>query len=193
MANINRIKNAITQSWDDDTFKAVSLFLFVEDHIFFIRRSETMPSFRGHLAFVGGHRQEGEINPWETAKREYVEETSLPEDSLEFLGHLPDISTVSSRFISSVVAKTHLTKQEFINSIKSNGEWTYAFTVPFKYFLDESSWSYGVGHWKDKKRYVFFNSIDASIQNSTRSEVQTEMLWGATAKMVWSLVQLQKS
>lgn len=152
-----------------------------------------MPSFKGHIAFIGGHRHQGEDDPWITAQREFEEETSLNKNLLEFLGYLPVISTVSSRFIAPVVAKVNMSKNDFIKSIKSNGEWTYAFVSPFEKFFKMNDWSYGVGHWRDKTRYVFFHSIPAHLQISTRRETDDEMLWGATGKMVWTLVQLQKN
>lgn len=179
--------------FDFSNWSAVSLALVIDDSLFFIKRSDEMPSFRGHLAFIGGHRHQGETDPWITAQREFEEETSLDKSLIEFLGYLPVISTVSSRYIAPLVAKVNLDKTEFIKSIKSNGEWTYAFTTPLKKFFKMEDWSYGIGHWRDKVRHVYFHSIPAHLQLSTRRETNNEMLWGATAKMVWTLVQLQKN
>jgi 8-oxo-dGTP pyrophosphatase MutT (NUDIX family) len=210
MDTTNRIKSLIYQSWastahielsqkvcgiklDFQSWNAVSLFLFVEDEIFFIRRSDSMPTFKGHLAFIGGHKHAEDKSVWDTAKREFEEETGLCSKSLEFMGYMPVVSTVSNRFIAPVVAKTTLSKKEFINSVKTNGEWVYAFTTSFHSLLVEDMWGYGIGHWEGLKRHILFHNIGPSLQNSTRAQVTDELLWGATAKMVWSMVQLYKS
>lgn len=65
------------------------LFLCNEEHVFFIKRSEKMPTHGGQIAFVGGHKKTGETNPWEVAQREYEEETSQHRSTIEFLGYLP--------------------------------------------------------------------------------------------------------
>ena len=88
----------------DDDWQAISLMIFIGDHVLFIKRSMDMPSFKGHLAFIGGMRKEGE-QANELALREFAEETSLDSADLEVLGPLSIMQASNKLKILPVLCK----------------------------------------------------------------------------------------
>ena len=107
-------KDSIYQYNSQNKWDGAVVFLFVEDSIFLIQRSDTMPTHAGQVAFVGGHKKDGE-NPVETAKREFVEETSLDASLLEELQILEPQFTSNQNIIYPVLAKIKMSKVKFLN------------------------------------------------------------------------------
>jgi 8-oxo-dGTP pyrophosphatase MutT (NUDIX family) len=169
------------RSVDLTRWNAACVCLKVEDSLFFIKRSEKMKSFKGQIAFIGGHRDEAETDPVQVALREFEEETSISRDLIEVKGILPGVETINRKVIIPIYAQSKLSKEKFLSQARSNGEWDYGFFVPMDHFLESKFWSFGVGHVRQKKRHILFNSLP-----------QNKSLWGATAKMVWGLVNLYK-
>jgi 8-oxo-dGTP pyrophosphatase MutT (NUDIX family) len=58
------------------------------------RRTESLPSHRGQVAFPGGGRETGE-DPWHAALRESEEEIGLPPRAVLRLGELDEVGTPS--------------------------------------------------------------------------------------------------
>lgn len=178
---------------DLDRWHAVSVPVFVEDKIFLIKRSETMPTFKGHLAFIGGHKKEEETEIEQVAIREFEEETSLSSNHLKVLGFLPVVRTIQGNFITPIALHYKNSAEEFIRNVKTNGEWTHSALVDFDYFLDESRWSFATGKIENIDRNVLFCTIPNRFCMHNDKKPKDLFLWGATAKMLWSLVQLYKS
>jgi 8-oxo-dGTP pyrophosphatase MutT (NUDIX family) len=81
---------------------AVLLPLFVQDgalSLAFIRRSSSLRSHSGEIAFPGGKVDSGERFPVETALREAHEEIGLAPERVEVLGLLSPVFTVVSNFL----------------------------------------------------------------------------------------------
>ncbi len=178
-------KDSIYQYDSQNKWDGAVVFLFVEDSIFLIQRSNSMPTHAGQVAFVGGHKKDGE-NPVETAKREFIEETSLDASLLEELQILEPQFTSNQNIIYPVLAKIKMSKVKFLNSIKSNGEWDNAYLIPMDYIFDESHWS-RAEVVSVKKYDIYFCPIPKSfaMSQSTLDE-RGVVLWGATAKMIWN-------
>ena len=132
--DFHRIKNILEQkhTLPPDVWKGAVLFLANEEHVIFIKRSEKMPTHGGQMAFVGGHRLEHEADPWITVLREYTEETGLESTHLEFMGYLPVIMTARLQPIIPVMAKLQISLEQFMNEVKSNGEWDQLIVYPWK-------------------------------------------------------------
>lgn len=162
------------------------VFLFVRDHVLLIKRSETMPSHRGQIAFVGGHKIEGET-PWETAKREFWEETSMDPELLSFAGFLDVVRTSSMSKICPVVCSLDAEPASFIKAIKSNGEWSEALLVPFECLLQKEHWTVARSVLSDSEYLIKFYPImrNTYLAHSGSSN-KDHLLWGATAKMIWN-------
>lgn len=162
------------------------VFLFVKDYVLFIKRSETMPSHRGQIAFVGGHRQ-GEETPEETARREFEEETGLPGELIIVRGYLDIVKTSTRSKICPVVCEIDYRPEEFIKHIKSNGEWSDALLFPFKELKRSERWSFAKSILGAGERTIsFFPLMKGSYLSHLDASQKDHILWGATAKMIWN-------
>ena len=161
------------------------VFLFVRDHILLIKRSETMPSHSGQIAFVGGHKLEGET-PWQTAKREFEEETGMLGSQLRFVGLLSMVQTATRSLISPNLCFLDMDPEYFIKNIKSNGEWSDAMLLPFNSLLEKSRWRCAKSVRQKRENLILFYPImRKSYISHTGDNGKDHLLWGATAKMIW--------
>lgn len=186
---IHRVKNILVQehTLPPEVWKGAVLFLTTADHVIFIKRSETMPTHSGQMAFIGGHRLEQESDPWITVQREFNEETGLSSDHLEFLGYLPVILTARLQPIVPVMASLKISVEEFLQQAKSNGEWVEILAYPWTGLMVEDSWNFAWRHGSTKGS-VLFHTIRGKSYLPLRSH--SHLLWGATAGMVWDFLRL---
>lgn len=85
-----------------------------EPHIVYIRRSDRVESHRGQVAFPGGRVDPGDATLLDAALREALEEVGIPPPSVEVIGALPTMSTLTSGiivspFVGSIPAATAMT------------------------------------------------------------------------------------
>lgn len=187
--DFHRIKSILQleHTLHNDEWKGAVLFLCSDEHVVFIKRSEKMPSHRGQVAFIGGHKHSDEQDPWITIQREYEEETGLKASEIEFLGYLPVILTARLQAIVPVMARLKISMGEFLENVRSNGEWDEIMVYPWSELLKESSWNYA---WRQgfTQGPIFFHTI----KNHTYlpEKAKSHLLWGATAHMVWDFLRL---
>lgn len=184
---IRDISSANELTSPDDTWTGAVVFLFVEEHVLFIKRSESMPTHKGQIAFVGGHRNEGE-GIFDTAAREFWEETGLGSSQLRFHGCLDEVKTSSKSVIVPVVCSINMKPEDFIQKIKSNGEWSEALLLPFSLLQDSSRWTFANSILRDSEGLIKFYPIMRETYISHSGDCgKDHLLWGATAKMIWNL------
>jgi 8-oxo-dGTP pyrophosphatase MutT (NUDIX family) len=188
--DFHRIKNILLQHTPDSSeWKGAVLFLCNEDYVFFIKRSQSMPTHSGQIAFFGGHKQKDEVHPFDVASREYQEETQLSKDTIECLGFLPGVMTARMQPIIPVLAKLQIPTDEFLGQIKSNGEWDLSFAYPWKELMTEEAWQFAWRHGYSKSA-VMFHTLKSSYSVSLEQNVKDHLLWGATAQMIWNFLKL---
>jgi len=170
-------------------WKGAVLFLCNESDVVLIKRSETMPTHSGQLAFVGGHRRPDENNPWQVAIREFEEETSLEKIHVEFMGYLPTVMTARFQPIIPAVGFLHLEINQFLQQVKSNGEWEDLIVYPWRELIQESNWEYAWRHGYGKSA-VMFHPIRSGTYRPVENNVKPHLLWGATAQMIWNFLKL---
>ncbi len=170
-------------------WKGAVLFLSNEQHVFFIKRSEKMPTHGGQIAFVGGHRQDQELSPWVVAQREFEEETGLGLATIDFLGYLPAVMTARLQPIVPVMGKLLVSSEEFMNLATSNGEWVDCLAYPWTELAVEASWEFGWRHGHSRGPVLFHTLRQGSFISKTK-DFHTHLLWGATAAMVWDFLRL---
>ncbi len=157
-------------------------FLFIRDHLLIIKRSETMASHKGQLAFVGGHKKENENEPLETALREFNEETGLSEELPEIIGLGHPVYTANYNIIFPVITYVDMELNKFLESIESNGEWTEALLYPVNDLADIDKWVRGSA----SEYSIFFHPILKGMYHSKSGNTsESHLLWGATAQMIW--------
>lgn len=135
-----------------------------------IRRPDHMPTHGGDLAFPGG-KPEPDESPLDTALREAREEVGIEPADVEILGYLPPIHTVTyPRMVVPVVGRLPGIPELFPDP----NEVDRILTPSIASLRDEDRWR--VENWNG--RAVYFFDIDGDV------------LWGATARMVRSLLGL---
>ncbi len=176
------LSNTTNENYPVDNWSGAVVFLIVEDSILFIKRSEEMPSHKGQIAFFGGHRQDGELEPKETAFREFEEESGISSNQLKFLGLAHGVRTSRNRIIISVVCRFNGSKQEFLKRATSNGEWTELILTKIGDLENKLFWKKAL---INKSYYTYFFPLNHYNSLSTAaSERFAFVLWGATAKMI---------
>lgn len=188
--DFHRIKIVLSQhTLMDSEWKGAVLFLCNEEHVFLIKRAESMPTHGGQMAFVGGHKNQSEIDPWEVAQREFEEETGHARHCLTYLGCLPVVMTARLQPIIPVMAKLLMPTEQFLNEVRSNGEWDDILAYPWSELLREENWEYAWRHGHEKSA-VMFHPIQAGSYLPLEQNLKTHLLWGATAQMIWNFLRL---
>jgi 8-oxo-dGTP pyrophosphatase MutT (NUDIX family) len=160
---------------DGAPLAAVLAALYEDDagevRVVLTKRPETMPTHAGHISFPGGRTHPSDRGPVDTALREAHEEVGIDPGSVEVLGFLPAIDTVEFRpMVVPVVGR--LTPPVLL--IPSEREVAKIYTPLLSELADEERW-WSIP-WNDQQ--VWYYDLDG------------DTLWGATARMVRSLVGL---
>ncbi len=155
---------------------AVLAPLFEDSHgdirLVLTKRPDTMPTHAGHLAFPGGRPDPGDDGPVSTALREAHEEVGIDPRSVEVLGFLPAVDTVSfSLMVIPVVGR--LASEPLL--VPSAREVDRILLPRIAELADEAGWRWEI--WRGHR--VWFYEIDG------------EVLWGATAWMTRTLLGLE--
>ena len=160
---------------DNGNQQAAVLAAVYEDgddlRVILIRRPLHMPTHGGDVAFPGGKPEPGE-RPLDTALREAREEVGIEPESVEVLGYLPGVHTVSyPRLVVPVVARLAA-----VPSLRPDpNEVDRVHTPSIRHLLDESRWR--SKQWRGHQVYLF--------------DLDGDTLWGATARMVRRLIGLE--
>lgn len=180
------ISNTLKGSVTNEEAKGAVVFLFVQDHLLLIQRSETMATHKGQLAFIGGHKDHRDQNIMDTAKREFKEETQRDIEDIEFMGILPAVATMRSKLITPVLAHVNVSPEKFIQQIQSNGEWDEAIIVNYQKLMDMNLWTHAKTYSNRKDYSILFRSLkNSDVVLSSQTEKEFFVLWGATARMIW--------
>ena len=67
----------------DEPYAAVSILVYKEKEVLFIKRSNDMPTHKGHIAFPGGKKEQRDLNIVETAVREASEELLILKNDVD--------------------------------------------------------------------------------------------------------------
>ncbi len=142
-----------------------------EVRVVLTKRPETMPTHAGHISFPGGRTHPSDRGPVDTALREAHEEVGIEPDSVEVLGFLPAIDTVEFRpMVVPVVGRL----APPVLLIPSEREVAKIYTPLLSDLADEDRW-WSIP-WNDHEVWYY--------------DLGGDTLWGATGRMVRSLVGL---
>ncbi len=190
--NILELSNTSNSKMPVDHWSGAVNFIIVEDQVLLIRRSDEMPTHKGQVAFVGGHKEENEKEPQDTAFRELEEEISIDRSHFEFLGLLEGANASSrTKLIIPVVSYCSLTAAELLKRVKSNGEWTDSILIPFLYLENKDNWSQGKYFTGVSVFSIMFCPLISNRYSSSSGDNTIDhMLWGLTAKMIWNFFKI---
>lgn len=144
-------------------------------HILMIRRTASERDYHsGQVAFPGGKKEPSDPSIIDTALREAHEEIGLPPTAVQILGQLPSHYSVSAYRITPIIGVV----QWPYDLVLAPDEVARAFTMPLAWLAQAQHHEFRLrtlpsGHTVP---VAFFQVYD------------NELLWGATAKMVLSLI-----
>ncbi|MCU1497745.1 MAG: putative hydrolase [Acidimicrobiales bacterium] len=145
-----------------------------EAHVVLTRRSAGLRVHGGEVSFPGGGRDPGEALP-DTARREAHEEIGLDPASVEIIGELDHLSTITSG--SFIVPYVGLLAHRPV-LVASPGEVEAVLRVPLAELLDPEVYR--------EERWVLFGAERSMFF----FELFGDTVWGATAAMLRQLLGL---
>jgi 8-oxo-dGTP pyrophosphatase MutT (NUDIX family) len=137
------------------------------------RRSDTMRSHTGQIAFPGGRCDPGET-PWQTALREAQEEVNLDPAFVTVVGLLHGYQTVTGFHVTPVVGFID-PKATFVASPEEVAD---VFETPFAFLMDP------VNHQRQSRE-----APDGARRHFYAMPWNDRFIWGATAGMLRSLYE----
>ncbi len=159
----------------------VPMFWDGEDwRLLFIRRAANdNDPHSGQVAFPGGRTEPDDPSPVHTALREAEEEIGLAADDVRVLGALPLHRTVTNFWVTPVVGRLRWP----LRLTPSADEVTRVFTVPLTWLRDPS-------HRETRERRL--GAHLPVVKATFFQPYQGEVIWGATARMVLTLLDALK-
>jgi len=166
----------------DDAREAAVLvpFVRIDDawHILYIRRTSFEGDrHSGQVAFAGGKRDDIDDSLLATALREAEEEIGLAQDDVEVLGYINHHHTISEFQVRPYVARI-----PWPYELNPDGvEVARIFSMPLQWLADESNYRTEHRQHPQSQRpwpVVYYDRYDG------------ELLWGATARMTLSLLEI---
>ena len=167
-----------TQLGDREPTAAVLVPLFEDPHgevrVVITKRPDHMPSHPGQLAFPGGKIESGDAHPLAAALREADEEVGIRPSDVEVLGFLDPVHTNRiDMVVAPVVGKLPPTPE----LIPDPAEVDSVLLPPLTHFLEEDRWR--TEQWSGFELWFI--------------DVEDEVLWGASARMMRSLLAVLRA
>jgi len=162
-------------------YASVLIPMYLEDgqwNILFIRRSEhEHDQHSGQVAFPGGKVDKHDHNARAAALREAEEEIGLQPEQVTILGHLRDYQTISNYMVTPVVAEINWPIALKID----RREVSKVFSIPLLWLANPANYTLSqreLEGWNSHAEVIHFQPY------------QGELLWGITARLTVSLLQL---
>lgn len=147
-------------------------------HILYIRRAQYEGDrHSGQVAFAGGKRDDVDRDLLATALREAEEEVGLRTNDIDVLGYINHHHTVSEFQVRPYVGVMPWPYTLVLDEI----EVARAFTIPLNWLAQASNYRTEERYHPESRRpwpVVYYDLYDG------------EMLWGATARMTLSLIEV---
>lgn len=149
-------------------------------HIVYIRRTQYEGDrHSGQVAFAGGKRDPQDVDLAATALREAEEEIGISPEDINLLGSINHHHTISEFQVTPFVAELSWPYSFKLDEV----EVARAFTLPLSWLANEANYRSEDRLHPDSKRHwpvVYYDYYD------------NELLWGATARMTLSLIEVLK-
>ena len=142
--------------------------------LLFIERSSTLRQHAGQIAFPGGKPEAGDRDLLDTALREASEEVGLPREIVSVVGRLAPVPTPTGYMIVPFIGRV----REPWRPRRVSGEVERILTPSLSTLLDPAIHrASGQVQWRGR-------SYDMH-----EFDIADPPLWGATARMVWDLLE----
>ena len=148
------------------------------------RRTDSVGSHKGQMAFPGGVSEADELGSPEgairTALRETEEEVGIPASAVEVIGTLPPLGTITGYQVTPVVGLLKPAIEEMALRL-SDDEIAHALWVPMRTLMEP-------GVYRAESKRV--GGVDYPIHVY---QVQEHRVWGATGSMIKNLLDRLQS
>lgn len=151
----------------------IPVILHAEPTVLLTRRTDTMRSHAGQVAFPGGRIDPGDAGPVEAALREAHEEVALHPSDVEVIGVANVYRTGSGYSITPVVG---LIRPD-LPLVPAEDEVAALFEVPLAHLLDPANHLLKEALWQGRQRH--YVEIDW----------ETHRIWGVTAGIIANLAR----
>ena len=167
--NLNYHKLTIPYEYKDEQYASVAILIYQENKILFIKRSNDMPTHKGHIAFPGGKKEKDDQSIVDTGIREACEELLINKNEVHPFGQMNPVDTIEFKYKVYPILCS-LTK---LPTTFNKDEVQEVFLVPIEKLGNSENWEFR-GIYPDD--WIF--------------RINNETLWGATAKMTRQLLGL---
>jgi 8-oxo-dGTP pyrophosphatase MutT (NUDIX family) len=156
-----------------DRLAAVLVPILDSGSILFTKRTEGLSRHPGEISFPGGIRDEEDAAPVDTALRETEEELGIAPDAVEILGALPPVHT----FVSAILIVPFVGLLKDPPTLRPNpGEIAEVLSYP----LDALVAAETEVEWQ----------LEGGIYRGHAYDMGTHTIWGATARILHSLLEI---
>lgn len=145
-----------------------------EVRVVITKRPDHMPSHPGQLAFPGGKIDPEDAHPLAAALREADEEVGIPPSVVEVFGFLEPVHTNRMDVVVAPVVGRLPSSTELV---PDPAEVESILLPPLAHFLDEDRWR--TEQWSGHELWFI--------------DVEGEVLWGASARMMRSLLEVLRA
>jgi 8-oxo-dGTP pyrophosphatase MutT (NUDIX family) len=145
-------------------------------HVLYTRRTESVDSHRGQVSFPGGRIEVHDAGPVQAALREAQEEIGLAPESVEVLGRLDSLLTVTQFLVTPVVGLIPWPTTFHLNSV----EVVTTFGVSLDWLSDPDNLEVRL-----RRPLVPGPSVPVYYYRP----FQDEVIWGATARITLDLLE----
>ena len=150
------------------------LFLPEDISVLFMKRPDDARRHPGQVSFPGGKREPSDLDDADTALREAYEELGLERASVQILGELDGLFTVTDFNITPIVGAL----REMPVLTPSSAEVADWFWVSLRALADSSHWRNEQISWRGTLHDTWF--FDGG----------KHLIWGATAQIVRDLLKI---
>jgi 8-oxo-dGTP pyrophosphatase MutT (NUDIX family) len=157
---------------------AVLVPFYLDDgrwHLLYTRRTDSLNAHRGQVSFPGGAIEPGDRSPQSAALREANEEIGLRPESVQVLGRMRGLLTVSQYHVTPIVA--HIPSPFEIRLNQS--EVARAFGVPLDFLLEP-----GNVRTEERESVMLGGPVTVYYFRPYLDEV----IWGVTARITIDLL-----
>lgn len=151
---------------------SVLIYLSLDEHVLLTKRTETVESHKGQIAFPGGRKDPEDLDSRATALREANEEVGLSPSAIEVVGELPLFPLHASNHLVHPVVALGNAKHFEIELTPQASEIAEIFWVPLSFFIEEN-------YYKTEQRFFRGEPFTSHVYRWNDHEI-----WGATAIML---------
>lgn len=138
------------------------------------QRTDHLKNHAGQISFPGGHMEEGDASPEDTALRETEEEVGLPRAQIDIVGRLDQYLTRTGFSITPVVGMVRPPIEVSPDPV----EVADVFEVPLRFLMDPANHVRASRMYKGQRREFY------------AMPYEDRYIWGATAGMLMNLYDL---